>query len=279
MPSFLKALHPSFCMIVVAGVDCIDCSADPAVVAAVNEGVDVAMAIGQSGIPGQHVTSRPWIMVSINDDDDPHFRKAHFDPKVRPSLPSIECAEAASRANASTRCSQVCPPDCKRPCESVCPADAISDGGVSDAKCYGCGRCLPACPLGLIIADSYQRTPLEVTSSLSGSRVDAVEIHTAGRGLIQLPFSFSFISSPFSLLFSPFSLTFSLPYSLPLSLSLSLPLSLPPSLPLSSTHLGALLDLAGTDRLDILWEGIGSWARSLKLVAVSFPDPGGDDLA
>ena len=132
-----------------AGADCIDCSADPAVVAAVQEGIDAALGI----LP--HVV-RPWVMVSVNDDEDPHFRKAVFDP---------------------TRC----PADCPRPCEAVCPARAIGRGGVLADRCYGCGRCLPVCPLGLIQAASYQRSASELTHLLVGSRVDALEIHTDGR--------------------------------------------------------------------------------------------------
>lgn len=49
-------------------VDCIDCAADGAVVNAVNEGIDAARAI----LP----VRRPWVMISVNDDEDLHFRKA-----------------------------------------------------------------------------------------------------------------------------------------------------------------------------------------------------------
>ncbi|CAN0855396.1 hypothetical protein LINGRAHAP2_LOCUS6199 [Linum grandiflorum] len=51
-----------------AGVDCIDCAADPAVVSAVNEGIDAAMEFVD--------LRRPWVMISVNDDEDLHFRKA-----------------------------------------------------------------------------------------------------------------------------------------------------------------------------------------------------------
>lgn len=49
-------------------VDCIDCAAEASVVTAVNEGIEAARAI----VP----IRRPWVMVSVNDDEDPHFRKA-----------------------------------------------------------------------------------------------------------------------------------------------------------------------------------------------------------
>ncbi|KAF8725950.1 hypothetical protein HU200_020526 [Digitaria exilis] len=149
-----------------AGVDCIDCAADASVVGAVNEGIDVAASI----IP---VIQRPWVMVSVNDDcRDLHFRKAEFDPEE-------------------------CPPDCSKPCEKVCPADAISlghirvdehtrsdgklKGGVLTERCYGCGRCLPVCPYDKIRAVSYVRDPTTTSKLLKRNDVDAIEIHTTGK--------------------------------------------------------------------------------------------------
>ena len=49
-------------------VDCIDCAADLAVVSAVNDGIESARDI--VGL------RRPWVMISVNDDEDLHFRKA-----------------------------------------------------------------------------------------------------------------------------------------------------------------------------------------------------------
>lgn len=64
-------------------------------------------------------------MVSLNDADDPHFRKAQFNPDD-------------------------CPPDCPRPCEAVCPAAAIAfteeHQGVIEERCYGCGVVYPSVP-------------------------------------------------------------------------------------------------------------------------------------
>ncbi|KAM0053765.1 putative iron-sulfur binding protein LdpA [Helianthus debilis subsp. tardiflorus] len=131
-----------------AGVDCIDCAADAAVVNAVNEGIDAATAI--------FPIRRPWVMISVNDDQDLHFRKAEFDPDD-------------------------CPIDCSRPCENICPANAISNQGVTTERCYGCGRCFPVCPYDKIKAISYVRDAAATSTLLQRDDVDALEIHTNGR--------------------------------------------------------------------------------------------------
>ncbi|KAL2636188.1 hypothetical protein R1flu_007667 [Riccia fluitans] len=150
-----------------AGVDCIDCAADSAIVAAVKEGIAAASYVMQSlGNELGSLKRQPWVMISISDNEDPHFRKAEFN-------------------------AEYCPVNCPRPCERVCPASAIKfeelnqgatinhlEGGVTVERCYGCGRCIPICPLGLISARSYAR-PLETVASLIvNDNVDAVEIHT-----------------------------------------------------------------------------------------------------
>jgi Fe-S-cluster-containing hydrogenase component 2 len=157
-----------------AGVDCIDMSADPAVVIVATEAIQKAMN-DKSIVSVQ----KPLIMISVNDDDDPHFRKAVFD-------------------------NNKCPPTCHRPCEKVCPALAIppilkltqystvgvgrgseatndenvASSGVIADRCYGCGRCVPICPLGLIDTESYTVSKASITDLFHTGLVDAIEIHT-----------------------------------------------------------------------------------------------------
>ena len=152
-----------------AGVHCLDLAADPAVVAAARRGIAWAEARGGA---------RPWVMLSLSDGADPHFRKAWFDPAH-------------------------CPAACPRPCERVCPALAIpplepvpGSGpspaaapdrpacgvreacGVLAERCYGCGRCLPACPLGLIEERDQLLPAAAVPPLLAALRPDAIELHT-----------------------------------------------------------------------------------------------------
>lgn len=150
-----------------AGADCIDVAADPAVIAAAKEALETAKQLtAKAKSRGFKPNPHPWLMVSLNDGEDPHFRKAEFNPKH-------------------------CPADCPRPCESICPASAIvfnqrqtnSDqrtaySGVLDERCYGCGRCVPLCPIGQISTRSYVFTPSALVSVVFSALPDAIEIHT-----------------------------------------------------------------------------------------------------
>jgi Fe-S-cluster-containing hydrogenase component 2 len=144
-----------------AGADCIDVAADPAVIAAAQEGIRAAREQQlKSQLKGEMAQgslseSTPWLMVSINDGEDPHFRKAKFDVTQ-------------------------CPLDCPQPCVKVCPADAIdlNRGGVLESLCYGCGRCEPICPQSLVTTHSYPSSLPEVIPLIKSLKVDAIEIHT-----------------------------------------------------------------------------------------------------
>jgi Fe-S-cluster-containing hydrogenase component 2 len=154
-----------------AGADCIDVAADPAVVAAAKEAIEVAKTLTEQAInKGFGVRGVPWLMVSLNDGEDPHFRKAGFDATQ-------------------------CPTDCFQPCLRVCPTEAIqfsdrgetelnsvsvkeNPSGVIDRRCYGCGRCLPVCPSQLIVARSYVSAPTTIAPLIQEMEIDAIEIHT-----------------------------------------------------------------------------------------------------
>ncbi|MEM9539901.1 MAG: LdpA C-terminal domain-containing domain [Cyanobacteria bacterium P01_E01_bin.42] len=143
-----------------AGSDCIDVAADPAAIGAAKEAIAIARAIAiatPSSSPYRQPRSEPWLMVSLNDGEDPHFRKAEFDATQ-------------------------CPSNCPAPCERVCPTDAIAfteiASGVIDARCYGCGRCLHVCPENLIFARSRVSTPEIVVPLVLQAGIDAIEIHT-----------------------------------------------------------------------------------------------------
>jgi len=133
-----------------AGADCIDVAADPAVILAAQEAIHEAVELSHAaGVP----ITPPLLMVSLNDGEDPHFRKAEF--------PSIDC-----------------PDDCARPCEAICPANAITYSGVMADRCYGCGRCLPVCPIHNISTRSYVFTAQALAPLILETGIDAIEIHT-----------------------------------------------------------------------------------------------------
>ena len=137
-----------------AGADCIDVAADLAVVAAAKEGILAARRAFERS-PQSFPSPRyvqPLLMVSMSAGKDPHFRKAWVDPAR-------------------------CPSDCSRPCEQVCPAAAIDGTGVVSHRCYGCGRCLPICPLGLI-EETAKPTRLDAIAQSVLTQGDALEIHT-----------------------------------------------------------------------------------------------------
>lgn len=137
-----------------AGADCIDVAAEPAVILAAKEAIAAAIDLQQNYSQSASLPiQQPLLMVSLNDGEDPHFRKAEFDPAL-------------------------CPADCLRPCEAICPANAISLAGVIVERCYGCGRCLPVCPVQHITTRSHVSSPGAIAPLVLEAGVDAVEIHT-----------------------------------------------------------------------------------------------------
>ena len=140
-----------------AGVDCIDVAADPAVITAAQSAVIDANRFMAQGETLDTALSLPLLMVSINDGEDPHFRKAVFDPEQ-------------------------CPEDCPRPCQTICPAEAIAfnrePAGVISERCYGCGRCLPVCPIQQISTQAHVVSFETLIPRLANGDIQALEIHT-----------------------------------------------------------------------------------------------------
>jgi Fe-S-cluster-containing hydrogenase component 2 len=141
-----------------AGADCIDLAADKAVIKTVKQGLKIAYSLKKEAKKrGYNYHHLPYLMVSINDGEDPHFRKAEFNFNQ-------------------------CPSECHQPCQQICPADAIAftelQKGIIDELCYGCGRCIPVCPSNLIDTRSYITTPEIVINWLQELNIDAIEIHT-----------------------------------------------------------------------------------------------------
>jgi len=146
----LPAIRHLALVYTLAGADCIDMAPDPAAIAAARKGIAAALELDANA-------RSPLVMVSFNDGEDPHFRKAVFDPEF-------------------------CPVDCSRPCEKVCPTTAIKFGndynGVVPNLCYGCGRCLPLCPVQIIHTREQVYVPEDMFDLIINQQVDAIEIHT-----------------------------------------------------------------------------------------------------
>lgn len=144
----LPAIRTLALIYALAGADCIDVAADPAVIRAARSGITAAQSIQNCAV---------WLMVSLNDGEDPHFRKAVFNPLH-------------------------CPPTCPRPCIAICPANAIAFldrfSGVYEDRCYGCGRCLPICPIQHISTRSQPASLKTIVPLIQSGQIDALELHT-----------------------------------------------------------------------------------------------------
>ncbi|HAE05853.1 MAG TPA: 4Fe-4S ferredoxin [Richelia sp.] len=176
---FLPAVRNLTLVYTLAGADCIDIAADPAVVASARRGLEVArnftVLSQEQGFNENQIP--PLLMVSLNDGEDPHFRKAKFDPDM-------------------------CPSNCTGPCERICPSQAIIlntrqglvykenkieefSAGIIPEKCYGCGRCLSVCSHGLIHTSSYLSRLEMIIPLILSSGINAIEIHTQVGNLLE----------------------------------------------------------------------------------------------
>uniref|UniRef100_A0A7N2R6C9 4Fe-4S ferredoxin-type domain-containing protein n=1 Tax=Quercus lobata TaxID=97700 RepID=A0A7N2R6C9_QUELO len=186
-------------------VDCIDCAADVAVVSAVNDGIKSARDIG---------LRRPWVMISVNDAEDLHFRKAD-----KQSIRVNEASDVMVLKIVQIRWTIVYfwlmqySMNKGKPNSLIwrivhlnvqglvrlfvllslnegnstlevlngTNASKFLKGGVITGRCYGCGRCFPVCPYSNIRVVTYIRDTTATADLIKRNGIDAVEIHTSGR--------------------------------------------------------------------------------------------------
>lgn len=147
----LPTIAPLVLAYLSAPITCVDIAPHPDVLAC----VVAAFQTHQQ----QHPTAQlPALMVSLDLDGDPHFRKVTVKPDA-----CIACGL----------------------CIPVCPTDALAldatlpeQLAVDDPKCYGCGRCVPLCPTDAFAWQPQTQLPEALQVVLSNPWVNAVELHT-----------------------------------------------------------------------------------------------------
>lgn len=136
----------------------VDLAADPQV-------VDTAVATLAQHLHDNPTRSTPFpvLMVSMDVDGDPHFRKAVLDPD-----PCILC----------------------HACVPVCPTEAVVPEPTAQAprpefplhinapRCYGCSACVDACPTDALAFERVAQPPEVMVQVLTNPWVQAVELHT-----------------------------------------------------------------------------------------------------
>lgn len=129
-----------------AEADCIDIACEPPILNAVQDALN---SLPQEVKP-------PMIMVSLDVDGDPHFRKV----QVRRTA-CVDC-EA---------CLPACPVEALR-------MDESHRFQIIEARCYGCSRCIPLCPTEALSFKPVSQLPEVLHEVLSHALVEAVELHT-----------------------------------------------------------------------------------------------------
>jgi len=136
----------------------VDLAADPQVVATA-----VATLTKHLKDHPTQSTPLPTLMVSMDVDGDPHFRKAVLDPD-----PCILC----------------------HACVPVCPTAAVVAEPLAEAprpafplhinapRCYGCSACVDACPTDALAFERVEQPPELMVAVLTNPWVQAVELHT-----------------------------------------------------------------------------------------------------
>ena len=127
-----------------AGADAIDISAFPNSVIYALKGISRAKKEG---------ASLPSLMVSVNVDEDPHFRRIELD--------TDSCT------------------DCML-CVETCPSLAFSGDKTlqyDEDLCFGCSACLPACDYDALQFKSWSAFDPKSLKDLASLGADAIEIH------------------------------------------------------------------------------------------------------
>jgi Fe-S-cluster-containing hydrogenase component 2 len=127
------------------GIDCVDVACEPHVIKAVEEAYH-ALPVD---LP------KPLVMVSLDVDGDPHFRKIH--------VTRLACV------------------DCEA-CLPACPVDALymdeaHQFQINSDRCYGCSRCMPTCPSEALYFQPTHALPEALLEVLEHPLVGGVELH------------------------------------------------------------------------------------------------------
>lgn len=130
-----------------AGAHALDIGPHPALLTRVEQ----AYAQLPLGVP------RPLVMVSLDLDGDPHFRKVTVDEQT-----CIVC--------------HACVPEC--PTEALSVTTSPQRLVVNAPLCYGCARCLPVCPTEAFTLVPLPQLAEPLQQMLSHPVVGAVELHT-----------------------------------------------------------------------------------------------------
>lgn len=157
-----------------AGATILDVSANPDVVKAAMEGIDLAYAYADKFNTIIHI--RPFIMVSIGMPGDHHVRKSYIDPTK-----CIGCS----------LCIPVCPTDAI-PKDFIMRLDVFKqlDGKFKEEDqtkeivikdlCIGCGKCSSICPKSDIISYRHNARELEILlPKCMAAGAELFELHAA----------------------------------------------------------------------------------------------------
>lgn len=137
-------------------VSCVDIAADPRVLRAVDEACYTLTSLG---------CSPPVVMMSLDVDGDPHFRKVRVD-----ELACIDCG--------------ACVPTCPSQALTMHPQTGTLE--LTEPLCYGCSRCVSDCPTEALAMQAQRQAPSLLIDMLQHPRVQALELHSHHASLPEL---------------------------------------------------------------------------------------------